>query len=152
MPFTFLRVQHRYHGKSRYHAPDKKYFVKNHAERSSRPAVIIRKNSSGNRSEQGADCQAVMMSIFQTFKLRGATPFAQSSPRSNTRRDPASYPHYQRKLLQTAVVFQKPKVCLSGENVCRMRVVHPTVSGQALAAGPEHINKRRLPRGRSRAG
>ena len=39
-------------------------FDNNHAERSIRPAVIIRKNSYGNRSEQGADTQAVLMSIF----------------------------------------------------------------------------------------
>ena len=49
-------------------------FENNHAERSIRPAVIIRKNSYGNRSEQGADCQAVFMSIFQTLKQRGHDP------------------------------------------------------------------------------
>ncbi|RLT10831.1 MAG: hypothetical protein DWI24_08145 [Planctomycetota bacterium] len=36
-----------------------------------RPAVILRKNSYGNRSEQGADCQAVLMSIFRTLRQRG---------------------------------------------------------------------------------
>jgi len=40
-------------------------FDNNHAERSIRPAVIIRKISYGNRSELGADCQAVLMSIFR---------------------------------------------------------------------------------------
>jgi transposase len=49
-------------------------FDNNHAERSIRPAVIIRKNSYGNRSEQGADCQATMMSIFRTLKQRGHDP------------------------------------------------------------------------------
>jgi transposase len=49
-------------------------FDNNHAERSIRPAVIIRKNSYGNRSEQGADCQAVLMSIFRTLKQRGHDP------------------------------------------------------------------------------
>ena len=49
-------------------------FENNHAERSIRPAVIIRKNSHGNRSDQGSDCQAVMMSIFQTLKQRGHDP------------------------------------------------------------------------------
>lgn len=43
----------------------------NHAERQIRPAVIIRKNSLCNRSQQGADTQAVLMSIFRTLKLRG---------------------------------------------------------------------------------
>ncbi len=49
-------------------------FDNNHAERTIRPAVIIRKNSYGNRSEQGADCQAVLMSVFRTLKQRGHDP------------------------------------------------------------------------------
>jgi transposase len=49
-------------------------FDNNAAERAIRPAVIIRKNSYGNRSEQGADCQAVLMSIFRTLKQRGHDP------------------------------------------------------------------------------
>lgn len=49
-------------------------FENNHAERQIRPAVIIRKNSYGNRSEAGADCQAVLMSIFRTLKQRGHHP------------------------------------------------------------------------------
>jgi len=46
----------------------------NHAEREIRPAVIIRKNSLGNRSEKGANCQAVLMSIYRTLKRRGLNP------------------------------------------------------------------------------
>lgn len=46
----------------------------NHAEREIRPAVIIRKNSLCNRSENGADMQAVMMSVYRTLKLRGHDP------------------------------------------------------------------------------
>ncbi len=46
----------------------------NHAEREIRPAVIIRKNSLCNRSEQGAQVQAVLMSVYRTLKLRGADP------------------------------------------------------------------------------
>jgi transposase len=49
-------------------------FDNNHAERTIRPAVIIRKNSYGNRSEQGSDCQAVLMSIFRTLRQRGHDP------------------------------------------------------------------------------
>jgi len=49
-------------------------FDNNHAERSIRPAVILRKNSYGNRSDHGADCQAVLMSVFQTLKQRGHDP------------------------------------------------------------------------------
>lgn len=48
----------------------------NHAERMIRPAVIIRKNSQGNRSDDGAKTQAVLMSAFQTLKLRGHDPRA----------------------------------------------------------------------------
>lgn len=46
----------------------------NTAEREVRPAVIIRKNSLCNRSQDGADMQAVMMSIYRTLKLRGLNP------------------------------------------------------------------------------
>lgn len=49
-------------------------FENNHAERAIRPAVIIRKNSYGNRSAAGADAQAVLMSIFRTLKQRGHNP------------------------------------------------------------------------------
>jgi transposase len=49
-------------------------FENNHAEREVRPAVIIRKNSYGNRSEVGADAQAVLMTIFRTLKKRGHQP------------------------------------------------------------------------------
>jgi len=48
----------------------------NHGERAIRPAVIIRKNSHGNRSQRGADCQAVLMSIYRTLKQRGHDPLA----------------------------------------------------------------------------
>jgi len=43
----------------------------NHAERQIRPAVIIRKNSLCNRSDQGAATQAILMSVYRTLKLRG---------------------------------------------------------------------------------
>ena len=46
----------------------------NHGERQIRPAVIIRKNSLCNRSEQGAATQAILMSIYRTLKLRGVDP------------------------------------------------------------------------------
>src|SRR5260370_39857837 len=46
----------------------------NAGERAIRPAVIIRKNSYANRSEAGADMQAVLMSIFRTLKQRGHNP------------------------------------------------------------------------------
>jgi transposase len=49
-------------------------FENNAAERAIRPAVIIRKNSYGNRSARGADCQAVLMSVFRTLKQRGHDP------------------------------------------------------------------------------
>lgn len=46
----------------------------NHAEREIRPAVIIRKNSHGNRSGNGANTQAILMSVYRTLKLRGLDP------------------------------------------------------------------------------
>mgnify|MGYP003968605859 CR=1 FL=1 len=49
-------------------------FENNAAERAIRPAVIIRKNSYGNRSQQGADSQAVFMSVFRTLKQRDRDP------------------------------------------------------------------------------
>jgi transposase len=49
-------------------------FDNNHAERAIRPAVILRKNSYGNRSQRGADCQAVLMSVLRTLKQRGYDP------------------------------------------------------------------------------
>lgn len=49
-------------------------FDNNHAERSIRPAVILRKNSYGNRSARGADRQAALMSVFRTLKQRGHDP------------------------------------------------------------------------------
>ena len=46
----------------------------NHAEREIRPAVILRKNSLCNRSDNGATVQAILMSIYRTLKLRGFDP------------------------------------------------------------------------------
>jgi len=43
----------------------------NHAERMIRNGVVMRKNSYCNRSEEGAETQAVLMSIFRTLKQRG---------------------------------------------------------------------------------
>jgi len=48
----------------------------NHGERAIRPAVIIRKNTYGNRSHRGADTQAVLMSVYRTLKQRGHDPLA----------------------------------------------------------------------------
>jgi transposase len=46
----------------------------NHAERQLRPAVISRKNSYCNRSENGAFAQAVFMTFFRTLYLRNQDP------------------------------------------------------------------------------
>lgn len=46
----------------------------NRAEREIRPAVIMRKNSLCNRSKNGADTQAILMSVYRTLKLRGLDP------------------------------------------------------------------------------
>ncbi len=49
-------------------------FDNNLAERAIRPAVILRKASQSNRSEQGAATQSVLMTVFRTLKLRGLDP------------------------------------------------------------------------------
>jgi transposase len=49
-------------------------FDNNLAERMIRPAVLIRKNSQSNRSDNGAATQAVWMTIYRTLKLRGHNP------------------------------------------------------------------------------
>jgi transposase len=49
-------------------------FENNFAERQIRPAVILRKNSQSNRSDQGAATQAVLMSVYRTLRLRGLEP------------------------------------------------------------------------------
>jgi transposase len=49
-------------------------FENNLAERAVRPAVIIRKNSYANRSQQGAEVQGVLMSIYRTLRQRGHNP------------------------------------------------------------------------------
>jgi transposase len=46
----------------------------NHGEREIRMAVIMRKMSYGNRSEDGALTQSVLMSVFRTLKRRGYNP------------------------------------------------------------------------------
>lgn len=46
----------------------------NTGERAIRPAVLIRKTSYANRSEAGAEMQAVLMSVFRTLKQRGHNP------------------------------------------------------------------------------
>jgi transposase len=43
----------------------------NHAERMIRNGVVMRKNCYCNRSEEGADTQAILMSVFMTLKQRG---------------------------------------------------------------------------------
>jgi len=46
----------------------------NHAEREIRPAVIMRKNSLANRSDNGARTQAILMTVYRTLRLRGHDP------------------------------------------------------------------------------
>jgi len=49
-------------------------FENNFAEREIRPAVIMRKNSYCNRSDKGADTQAILMTVFRTLKQRNLNP------------------------------------------------------------------------------
>ena len=46
----------------------------NHAEREIRPAVVMRKVIQGNRSDQGAKTQSVLMTLFRTLKRREFNP------------------------------------------------------------------------------
>jgi transposase len=46
----------------------------NHGERQIRPAVIARENSYADGGEDGAETQAVLMSVFRTLKQRGHDP------------------------------------------------------------------------------
>jgi transposase len=45
-----------------------------HGERQIRPAVIARKNSCANNSEDGLETQAILMSVFRSLKQRGHNP------------------------------------------------------------------------------
>jgi transposase len=49
-------------------------FDNNAAERGIRGAVIMRKTSYNNRSDQGAQTQSILMSVFATLKQRGLNP------------------------------------------------------------------------------
>jgi transposase len=49
-------------------------FDNNHAERSIRPAVVMRKNQYGNRSPSGAETQALLMSVYRTLQQRSHDP------------------------------------------------------------------------------
>ena len=51
-------------------------WTNNQAEREIRPVVIMRKNSYTNRSENGAQTQAILMSVYRTLNLRGYNPLA----------------------------------------------------------------------------
>ena len=46
----------------------------NHGEREIRPAVLMRKVSQGNQSEEGALTRAILMTIYRTLKKRGLDP------------------------------------------------------------------------------
>ncbi|MCA9449214.1 MAG: IS66 family transposase, partial [Candidatus Omnitrophica bacterium] len=49
-------------------------FDNNHAEREIRPAVLMRKNSFHNMSDEGALVHSIMMTVFRTLKRKGFNP------------------------------------------------------------------------------
>jgi transposase len=49
-------------------------FDNNLAEREIRPAVLMRKNSFHNMTDEGALIQAMLMTVFRTLKRRGLNP------------------------------------------------------------------------------
>jgi transposase len=61
----------------------------NHGERIIRPAVLMRKNYYGNRSESGASVQATLMSIFRTLEMKGVDPlqYLENALRANLRKN-----------------------------------------------------------------
>jgi transposase len=77
-------------------------FDNNLAERAIRPAVIIRKNSYANRSQRGADAQAVLMSIYRTLKQRGHDPLTTITEAIASYLRAGQLPELPKKLLQTA--------------------------------------------------
>jgi hypothetical protein len=52
-------------------------FDNNHCEREIRSAVVMRKNSYGNRSIAGAEAQAILMSIFRTLSKTSRNPISE---------------------------------------------------------------------------
>jgi hypothetical protein len=88
-PFIFTRRRHselkRLSKRLIKHRDELYTFVKtvmdgtnNHAEREIRPAVLMRKISYGNRSDRGAENQAILMSMIRTAQKREIdfVPFA----------------------------------------------------------------------------
>jgi hypothetical protein len=67
-------------------------FENNFAERMIRPAVILRKNSQSNRSEQGAATQAILMSIYRTLRMRGHEPTKTIAAALKTRLETSQLP------------------------------------------------------------
>jgi uncharacterized protein (UPF0297 family) len=84
-------------------------FDNNHAERCIHPAVIIRKKSYGNRSQRGADCQAVLMSVFRTLKQRGHDPIRTVVTALEHYLLTGQLPTYRQNPLQMAEVLRKVK-------------------------------------------
>lgn len=77
-------------------------FENNLAERAVRPAVIIRKNSYCNRSQRGADTQAVLMSVYRTIEQRGHDPLNTLADALRTYLETGKLPDLPTPLPQTA--------------------------------------------------
>jgi len=77
-------------------------FENNLGERAIRPAVIIRKNSYANRSQRGADAQAVLMSIYRTLRQRGHDPLTVLTNAIGTYLGTGQLPELPKKSHQTA--------------------------------------------------
>ena len=66
-------TRHRNHRLTFLHQPEVPA-SNNFDERQIRPAVLIRKISQGNRSDNGAAAQGILMSIYRTLYLRDLNP------------------------------------------------------------------------------
>jgi len=89
-------------------------FDNNLAERAFRPAVILRKNSRSNRSEHGAATHAVLMSIYQTLKLRGLDPTNTITAALRTYVQTGQLPPPPQKLPQTAEELPYSRLPMGG--------------------------------------
>ena len=77
-------------------------FDNNHAERAIRPAVMIRKDSFGNRSDRGADTQAVLIALIARSSSEATPHWKRSSMPSRPTSRQANCHHFQPSSLHLA--------------------------------------------------
>ncbi len=134
-------------------------FDNNHAEREVRPAVIIRKNSYGNRSEVGADAQAVLMTVFRT-QQRGHQPMQTIVQALRTYVLTGQLPQLLNSHFRPLTCYPDGSLCLSFDRICNLertanmgkdateiRTEFHTRLGQVARELSRELYPRGLPRG-----